>query len=127
MYKLKIEGGHRLNGKIRISGSKNASLAIMAASIVCDKKITLLDLPAIQDVYSMNNLLLDFGTKITFDATKVENYNNDNSVVVLDNSMINKQIAEYDFVKKMRASIFTLGPLLTRFHKAKVSLPLVLK
>ena len=123
MYKLKIEGGHRLNGKIRISGSKNASLAIMAASIVCDKKITLLDLPAIQDVYSMNNLLLDFGTKITFDATKVENYNNDNSVVVLDNSMINKQIAEYDFVKKMRASIFTLGPLLTRFHKAKVSLP----
>jgi len=123
MFKLKVKGGNKLKGEIRISGSKNAGLAILAGSILSDKKITLIDLPNIQDVYSMNNLLIDLGSKITIDATKKEDFIENTTATIIDNSNINKQIAEYDFVKKMRASIFTLGPLLTRFHKAKVSLP----
>ncbi len=123
MYKLKIEGGHKLNGEIEISGSKNAGLAVMAGSILCDKKITFIGLPDIQDIYSMNHLLTDLGTKISLDVSKISQYGPDKSIFEFDNSNINKQIASYDFVKKMRASIFVLGPLLTRFGKAKVSLP----
>ena len=123
MDKLQIQGGTKLNGEIRISGSKNAGLAVMAGSVLCDKKITFVGLPDIQDIYSMNNLLMDIGSKITIDASKISQYGVDNSVFEFDNSNINKQTAEYDFVKKMRASIFVLGPLLARFGKAKVSLP----
>lgn len=123
MYKLKIKGGNKLQGKIRISGSKNAGLAVLAGSIVSDKKITFVGLPDIQDIYSMNNLLLDLGGKIVFDGTRIREFGPDKSVMVIDNANINKQIAEYDYVKKMRASVFTLGPLLARFKKAKVSLP----
>ena len=123
MDKLQIQGGTKLNGEIRISGSKNAGLAVMAGSVLCDKKITFVGLPDIQDIYSMNNLLIDIGSKITIDASKISQYGVDNSIFEFDNSNINKQTAEYDFVKKMRASIFVLGPLLARFGKAKVSLP----
>ena len=123
MYKFIVKGGAKLKGEIRISGSKNSGLAILAGSVLCDKKITLIDLPNIKDVYSMNNLLLDLGADITMDATKIAELGVDTSVYIVDNSNINKQVAEYDFVKKMRASIFVLGPLLTRFGKAKVSLP----
>ena len=123
MYRMRIAGGNKLNGELRISGSKNASLAILAGTILCDKKITLINLPNIKDVYSMDNLLTDLGSKLTYDATKFANFGVDVFVLEINNSDINKQIAEYDFVKKMRASVFVLGPLLTRFGKASVSLP----
>ena len=123
MYKLKIKGGCQLKGEIRISGSKNACLAVLAGSILCDKPITFIDVPDIKDVGTMNSLLLDLGGQITLDATRFEELGVNTSVWNIDNSNINKQIAEYDFVKKMRASVFVLGPLLTRFGKAQVSLP----
>ncbi len=123
MIKLKIKGGTKLNGNIRISGSKNSGLAILAGSLLCSKKVTLIDLPDINDIHSMNNLLLNLGSKITYDVSDFDKFSVDSSVLVIDNSNIKKLLAEYDFVKKMRASVFVLGPLLTRFRKAKVSLP----
>ena len=71
----------------------------------------------------MNNLLLDLGGKIVFDGTRISEFGPDKTVEIIDNSNINKLVAEYDYVKKMRASFFTLGPLLARFKQAKVSLP----
>ena len=123
MDKLQSIGKVKLSGEIRISGSKNAGLAIMAGSLLCDKPITLIDVPDIKDIYSMSKLLLSFGSKISFDATKIDKYGVDVPILNIDNSNIQKQVAGYDFVKTMRASVFTLGPLLTRFKKAKVSLP----
>ena len=67
--------------------------------------------------------MLDLGAKVSFDATQIEKYGPDCSIMTIDNSNINNLVAEYDFVKKMRASVFVLGPLLTRFGEAKVSLP----
>ena len=123
MFKLNIKGGVKLQGEIRISGSKNAGLAILAGSLLCDKKITLIGLPDINDIHSMNSLLLDLGSKLVYDGSRLEEFGIDLSVLIIDNSEIEKCVAEYDFVKKMRASIFVLGPLLTRFGKANVSLP----
>ena len=120
---LEIEGGHKLEGKIRISGSKNSGLAVLAGSLLCDKPITFVGLPDINDIFSMNQLLIDLGSKISFDATKIKKYDVNHPVMTIDNSSITKYVAEYDFVKKMRASIFVLGPLLSRFGKAKVSMP----
>ena len=112
-----------MKGEIRISGSKNAGLALMAASVLCSKPTTLIGLPNVKDMFSMTQLLLDLGAKVSFDATQIEKYGPDCSIMTIDNSTINKIVAEYDFVKKMRASVFVLGPLLTRFGEAKVSLP----
>ena len=89
MYKLKITGGKKLNGEIRISGSKNACLAVLAGSILCDKKITFIDVPDIKDVGSMNSLLLDLGSKITLDATRFEEFDVNTSVWEIDNKNIN--------------------------------------
>jgi UDP-N-acetylglucosamine 1-carboxyvinyltransferase len=123
MSRLKIEGGLSLNGKIRISGSKNSGLAILAGSLLCKKKNTLIDLPNIKDIHSMNCLLANLGSTITYDASELYKFGSNTPVLIVDNLNINKLTAEYDFVKKMRASIFVLGPLLTRFGTAKVSLP----
>ena len=113
MDRLKIVGGKRLKGEIKISGSKNSGLAIMAGSILCDKPIKLYNVPHIQDVNSMILLINDIGGQCIFD----------NDTIFIDNSQINKRIAECDFVKKMRASVLLLGSLLGRFGEAKVSLP----
>ena len=113
MDRLKIVGGKRLKGEIQISGSKNSCLAIMAASILSDKPIQLYNVPRIQDVNSMILLINDIGGQCVFDKDEI----------FIDNSQINKRIAEYDFVKKMRASVLLLGSLLGRFGEAKVSLP----
>ena len=123
MDRIESEGGVCLKGEIRISGSKNAGLALMAASVLCSKPATLIGLPNVKDMFSMTQLLLDLGAKVSFDATQIEKYGPDCSIMTIDNSNINKLVAEYDFVKKMRASVFVLGPLLTRFGEAKVSLP----
>ena len=120
---LEIEGRHKLEGRIRISGSKNSGLAVLAGSLLCNKPVTFVGLPDITDIFSMNQLLVDLGSKISFDATKIKKYDVNHPVMVIDNSNIIKYVAEYDFVKKMRASIFVLGPLLSRFGKAKVSMP----
>ena len=113
MQKLEVFGASRLKGQIKISGSKNASLPIMAATLLSKKKIVLKNLPKVQDIETMLSLLESLGSKIKFKKDKTE----------IDNSEQNKKFASYNLVKTMRAGILVLGPLLAKHGSAKVSLP----
>lgn len=122
MKKLVINGGKPLFGEVQISGAKNATLPLMVASILCDEKLTLTNLPHVSDISTMANLLVNLGVKISLDGFDNE-LGNQGRVMILDGSNINNPYADYELVRKMRASIFILGPLLARCGKAKVSLP----
>ena len=113
MQKLEVFGANKLKGEINISGSKNASLPILAATLLSNKKVYLDNLPKVKDIETMINLLRSLGSKTKF------NKNN----LVVDNSKQNKNFASYNLVKTMRAGILVLGPLLAKFGRAKVSLP----
>ena len=113
MQKLEVFGANKLKGQIKISGSKNASLPILAASLLTRKKVYLKNLPKVKDIETMINLLQSLGSK-----TKVNKKN-----LIIDNSKQNKKFASYNLVKTMRAGILVLGPLLAKFGNAKVSLP----
>jgi UDP-N-acetylglucosamine 1-carboxyvinyltransferase len=113
MQKIEVFGANKLKGQIKISGSKNASLPILAATLLSSKKVYLKNLPRVKDIETMVNLLKSLGSKINF------NKNN----LVIDNIKQTKSFASYSLVKTMRAGILVLGPLLAKFGKAKVSLP----
>jgi len=113
MQKLEVFGAKKLKGEIKISGSKNASLPILAATLLSRKKVYLKNLPRVKDIETMLSLLQSLGSKINF------NKNN----LIIDNLKQNKSFASYSLVKTMRAGILVLGPLLAKFGKAKVSLP----
>ncbi|MDA7719475.1 UDP-N-acetylglucosamine 1-carboxyvinyltransferase [Candidatus Pelagibacter sp.] len=113
MQKLEVFGANKLKGQIKISGSKNASLPILAATLLSKKKFFLKNLPRVKDIETMVSLLQSLGSKIKF------NQNN----LVIDNITQTKSFASYSLVKTMRAGILVLGPLLAKFGKAKVSLP----
>jgi len=113
MDKFIIQGGKKLSGSVKVSGSKNSSLALMPASILASGKSFLKNTPELNDVFTMSKLLKHLGAEINFK----------NEVLELDTSGIKEFTAPYEHVKKMRASVYVLGPLLARFGKAKVSLP----
>ena len=113
MQKLEVFGANKLKGEINISGSKNASLPILAATLLSNKKVYLNNLPKVKDIETMLLLLESLGSKIK----KV------NNKIVIDNSNQKKTFASYNLVKTMRGSILVLGPLLAKFKKAKVSSP----
>jgi|TARA_Y100000389_G_scaffold127222_1_gene124569 UDP-N-acetylglucosamine 1-carboxyvinyltransferase len=113
MQKLEVFGANKLKGQIKISGSKNASLPILAATLLSKKKVYLNNLPRVKDIETMVNLLQSLGSKIKFNQNKL----------VIDNIKQNKNFASYKLVKTMRAGILVLGPLLAKFGTAKVSLP----
>ena len=113
MQKLEVFGSNKLKGTIEISGSKNASLPILAASLLTNKKIYLRNLPKVKDIETMIDLLKSLGSII-----KLKNKD-----LVIDNSKQNKKFASYNLMKTMRAGILVLGPLLAKFGVAKVSLP----
>ena len=114
MEKLEITGDKKLQGSINISGSKNASLPILAASILSNK-IILKNVPAVRDIDTMLELLISLGSVIKINKNK--------KTIIINNHKINKTHANYKLVKTMRAGILVLGSLLSRFNKAKVSLP----
>ena len=116
MQKIVINGGNFLQGKINVSGSKNASLPIMAASILTDETLELENVPDLVDVHTMSQVLSSLGVSV---ASQNESKNN-LSFTYSDSDSV---IAEYDLVRKMRASILVLGPLLARKRHASVSLP----
>lgn len=122
MKKLIIKGGNKLQGTIKIAGAKNAALPLMAATILTDEDVTLTNIPHVSDISTMVNLLVDLGINVTCDGTD-KDCGNEGRVLIFNSKNINKHIAPYDLVSKMRASIFILGPLLARLKKAKVSLP----
>lgn len=113
MDKLIIEGGQRLNGEITISGAKNAALPILCASLLAETPLQLSGVAALKDIDTTIKLLDTMGVKIVRNADKVS----------LDASEVASFEATYEMVKTMRASILVLGPLLTRFGTARVSLP----
>ena len=115
MQKLIIKGKRNLNGKISISGSKNATLPILAACIL-SKNIKLQNIPLVKDIFTMVELLEFIGLKIKVSKKKntIEVFNSDNKINTL---------APYKLVKTMRAGVLVLGSLLTKYKKAKVSLP----
>ena len=113
MQKLEVYGANRLKGQINISGSKNASLPILAATLLSKNQITLKNLPKVKDIDTMINLLQSLGSIIKSKGQSL----------VIDNSKQKKVFASYNLVKTMRAGILVLGPLLAKFGNAKVSLP----
>ncbi len=113
MQKLEVRGANRLRGQIKISGSKNASLPILAATLLTDKKVYLKNLPKVKDIETMIKLLESLGSKIQFEKKNL----------IIDNFKQNKKFASYSLVKTMRAGILVLGPLLAKFGNAKISLP----
>lgn len=115
MKKLIIQGGKKLYGSINISGSKNASLPILAASLLFDEVVTLKNIPDVKDISTMCILLESIGKKIEFSKPR-------NEVKIFPNK-IKKLLASYSLVKTMRAGILVLGPLLSKYGHAKVSLP----
>ena len=115
MEKLEVLGVSKLKGHVRISGSKNASLPILAATLLSDQKIYLKNLPEVKDIETMLLLLRSLGVKIIEKKNK-------KSILIQKNKKI-KTFASYSLVKTMRAGILVLGPLLAKYGKAKVSLP----
>ena len=115
MDKLEVFGAKKLKGSVRISGSKNAALPILAASILSNKKIILKNLPNVKDIQTMIKLLESIGSTIK--------YSKKNNSIIIQNKNKLKTFASYNFVKTMRAGILVLGPMLARYGKAKVSTP----
>ena len=113
MDKLIIKGSHDLSGSISIKGSKNSTLPIMVSSLLSKKSLKLTNIPKLEDIKNMSKLLRSFGANIKSREDSLD----------INCSNITNKVADYDIVRKMRASILILGPLLARFGKAKISLP----
>ena len=113
MDKLIIHGGKRLRGEVTISGAKNAALPIMAASLLSSGYSTLHKVPNLRDIMTMGRLLANLGAGFHYEDRKA----------LINTEKIRIFEAPYDLVRTMRASILVLGPLLSKFGRAKVSLP----
>jgi len=113
MDKLIIKGGKKLKGTIEVSGAKNAALPLMAAAILTSGESIINKVPDLRDVKTMGRLLKNMGAEFYYQTNKA----------VINTDKINNFEAPYELVKEMRASVLVLGPMLTRFGRAKVSLP----
>jgi UDP-N-acetylglucosamine 1-carboxyvinyltransferase len=120
MDRIIIKGGKRLEGRIPISGAKNAALTLLPCALLTDEPLTLRNLPRLADVDSFGHLLNQLGVSITVEGSKPDEFGR---VMTLRASNIASTIAPYDIVRKMRASILVLGPLVARTGEATVSLP----
>jgi UDP-N-acetylglucosamine 1-carboxyvinyltransferase len=113
MDMLIVQGGRRLSGRVRVDGSKNATLPIMAAALAVDGPVKLNNVPDLVDVRTMTQLLRSLGAEVSANDGCLE----------IDARAADGVVAEYDLVRRMRASVCVLGPLLARFGSARVSLP----
>jgi len=111
--KFVIHGGKKLSGTVKVSGAKNSALALMPATLLNSGTNIITNTPEVSDIYTMIKLLNHLGVETLFKNHKL----------TLDTSQIKSQIAPYEHVKKMRASVYVLGPLLSRYGYAKVSMP----
>ena len=121
MDRIRIKGGRQLKGEIQISGSKNACLPLMVASMLTDKPLTLKNVPRLADISTMIQLLEQHGVEIQ--AAPGENGHSHGTTLTLRAGTIKSTTAPYDIVRKMRASVLVLGPLVAREGEARVSLP----
>ncbi|EAJ5475312.1 MULTISPECIES: UDP-N-acetylglucosamine 1-carboxyvinyltransferase [Campylobacter] len=113
MTYLEIEGTNHLSGNVTISGAKNAALPLIVSSILAKNEVKINNVPNVADIKTLISLLENLGAKVNFE----------NNSALLNTITLNQTIAKYDIVRKMRASILTLGPLLARFGHCEVSLP----
>ncbi len=120
MDKIRIRGGRPLNGSITVGGAKNAALPLMTAALLCDETLTLTNLPILADINTLCNLLLQHGVAIHMAGAGGDCAGRAVAFTARD---ITNTTAPYDLVRKMRASVLVLGPLLARCGEAKVSLP----
>lgn len=116
MDKIVVRGGTPLSGTIPISGAKNAALPLLAACLLTDRPVRLVNLPDLADIASMTRLLEELGARVTISGNGVR-------TAEIDAGAADRALAPYDIVRKMRASVLVLGPLLARFGEARVSLP----
>jgi UDP-N-acetylglucosamine 1-carboxyvinyltransferase len=119
--KIRIQGGRRLVGRIPISGAKNAALPLMCASLLTEDTLTLLNLPHLADISTLATLLAQHGVDIGMDGFAKDGHTG--KALRLTAGEITNTTAPYDLVRKMRASVLVLGPLVARTGKARVSLP----
>lgn len=114
MEKIIVRGGNQLNGTVKVEGAKNAVLPVIAASILASKgKSVITDVPTLADVYTINEVLRNMNADVRFD----------NNTVTIDASQQLMTEAPFEYVRKMRASVLVLGPLLARYGHAKVAMP----
>ena len=117
MDRIRIRGGRPLKGAIQISGAKNAALPLMATCLLTDQEVRLDNVPDLADITTMSHLLVQHGAEVTTRQTTKQRS------VVLNGAGVNDTTAPYDLVRKMRASVLVLGPLVARHGQARVSLP----
>jgi len=122
MDRIRIRGGRRLTGTIRIAGAKNAALPLMAAGLLTDETLDLRNLPLLSDIDTLSNLLVQHGVTLTMRSVN-EDDGHRSRIFGLTTPDITSTTAPYDLVRKMRASVLVLGPLVARCGFAKVSLP----
>ena len=120
MDKIIIEGGKRLSGTIPISGAKNAALTLLPCALLTDEPLTLRNLPRLADIDGFQHLMNQFGVSTTIAGSRPEDFGR---VMTLEATRITSSVAPYELVRKMRASILVLGPMLARMGEATVSLP----
>jgi UDP-N-acetylglucosamine 1-carboxyvinyltransferase len=120
MDRILIRGGNRLSGRIAISGAKNSALTLMPCALLTDEPLTLRNLPRLADVDGFGHLLNQLGASTSIEGTRPEDFGR---VMTIRASRLTSTEAPYDIVRKMRASILVLGPVLARMGEAKVSLP----
>ena len=120
MDRILIRGGNRLSGRLKISGAKNAALTLMPCAILTDEPVTLRNLPRLADVDGFGHLLNQIGASTRVEGTRPEDFGR---VMTIRAGQLFSTEAPYDIVRKMRASILVLGPILARAGEARVSLP----
>jgi UDP-N-acetylglucosamine 1-carboxyvinyltransferase len=120
MDKIIIRGGNKLNGKIPISGAKNSALTLLPCALLTDEPLTLRNLPRLADIDGFQHLMNQFGISTTIAGSRPEDFGR---VMTLEAPRITSSVAPYELVRKMRASILVLGPMLARMGEATVSLP----
>ncbi len=123
MDRIRITGGERLNGRIHISGAKNAALPLMIASLLSDETLTLTNVPRLADVAMLQRILGNHGVDMAVDGKRKGGNGEDGDTIHLTARDIVDTTAPYDLVSRMRASFWVLGPLIARCGKARVSLP----
>jgi UDP-N-acetylglucosamine 1-carboxyvinyltransferase len=120
MDKIIIRGGNRLSGTVPVSGAKNAALTLLPCALLTDEPVTLRNLPRLADIDGFQHLLNQFGVSTSIAGARPEDFGR---VMTLQATRLTSTVAPYDLVRKMRASILVLGPLLARAGEATVSLP----
>lgn len=123
MDRIKIRGGNPLKGTIRVAGAKNAALPLMAASLLTNQSLTLTNIPSLADIDGLTNLLVQHGVTVTLRGAGTTASLGQGRAVTYSAETITSTTAPYDLVRKMRASVLVLGPLLARCGEATVSLP----